>query len=86
MADLFPAGIRRAEFRGKQNKLHSVRAYRKQSMRSTLFWELLPVPQSLKRRASAISGNQTNLKQKIPKFFKNGIDKPIQIVYSVLID
>lgn len=30
MADLFPAGIRRAEFRGKQNKLHSVRAYRKQ--------------------------------------------------------
>ncbi len=29
MADLFPAGIRRAEFRRKQNKLHSVRAYRK---------------------------------------------------------
>ncbi len=30
IADLLPAGIRRAEFRGKQNKLHSVRAYRKQ--------------------------------------------------------
>ena len=30
IADLLLAGIRRAEFRRKQNKLHSARAYRKQ--------------------------------------------------------